>query len=143
MASCARSFFLTALLVLLASCASSSILVGTARPPIDPATVKIYLKPPKKFEEVALLDSSSKSSWAISDQGKMDVVIRRLREEAAKHGANGVLLQSRGEQSAGTVGTASGSATAYGNTAYGSSMGVGANIFYKVGSGIAIYVIEE
>jgi hypothetical protein len=143
MAFFARSLFLTALLVLLASCASSSILVGTARPPIDPATVKIYLKPPKKFEEVALLDSSSKSSWAISDQGKMDVVVRRLREEAAKHGANGVLLQSRGEQSAGTVGTASGSATAYGNSAYGSAMGVGANIFYKVGSGIAIYVIEE
>ena len=78
---------------------------------------------------------------AQSDQGKMDVVVRRLREEAAKHGANGVLLQSRGEQSAGTVGTASGSATAYGNSAYGSAMGVGANIFYKVGSGIAIYVI--
>jgi hypothetical protein len=73
----------------------------------------------------------------------MDVVVRRLREEAAKHGANGVLLQSRGEQSAGTVGTASGSATAYGNSAYGSAMGVGANIFYKVGSGIAIYVIED
>ncbi len=143
MAFFARSFFLPALLVLLASCASSSILVGTARPPMDPATVKIYFKPPKKFEEVALLDSSSKSSWAISDQGKMDVVIRRLREEAAKHGANGVLLQSRGEQSAGTVGTASGSATAYGNSAYGTAMGVGANIFYKVGSGIAIYVIEE
>ena len=138
-----RGLLVFAAVSALTACASSSILVGTARPPIDPSGVKIYLRPPAKFEEVALLDASSKSSWAISDQGKMDVVVRRLREEAAKLGANGVLIQTRGEQSAGTVGTASGSATAYGNTAYGSAMGVGANIFYKVGSGVAIYVIEE
>lgn len=134
----------SALLVFtLTACASSSILVGTPRPAIDPATVKIYLKPPAKYEDVALLDASSKSSWAISDQGKMDVVVRRLREEAAKLGANGVLIQGRGEQAAGTVSSASGSATNVGGMTYGSAAGVGASIFYKVGSGIAIYVIEE
>ena len=127
----------------LTACASSSILVGTPRPPIDPATVKIYLRPPAKFEEIALIDASSKSSWAVSDQGKMDVVVRRLREEAAKVGANGVLIQTRGEHAAGTVGMASGAAAAYGNNAYGSVMGVGANIFFKVGSGVAIYVIDQ
>jgi hypothetical protein len=128
---------LTAILcvAMLAGCASSAVVVGQVRPAISPAQVKLYLNPPKKFEQVALLESSSKASWAVSDQGKTDVVIQRLKEEAAKIGANGVLLSGLGSQNAGSVGTASFN----GNTAF----GVGAGIFYKAGSGVAIYVTEE
>jgi hypothetical protein len=121
--------------VVLAGCASSAVIVGQIRPAISPAQVKLYLNPPKKFEQVALLESSSKASWAVSDQGKTDVVIQRLKEEAAKIGANGVLLSGLGSQNAGSVGTASFN----GSTAF----GVGAGIFYKAGSGVAIYVTEE
>jgi hypothetical protein len=119
----------------LAGCASSAVVVGQVRPAISPAQVKLYLNPPKKFEQVALLESSSKASWAVSDQGKTDVVIQRLKEEAAKIGANGILLSGLGSQSAGSVGTASLS----GNTAF----GVSAGVFHKAGSGLAIYVTEE
>jgi opacity protein-like surface antigen len=132
----ARSFLLSALCAaVLAGCASSAVVVGQVRPAISPTQVKLYLNPPKKFEQVALLESSSKSSWAVSDQGKTDVVIQRLKEEAAKIGANGILLSGLGSQSAGSVGTASFNS----NTA----LGVSAGIFHKSGNGIAIYVMEE
>lgn len=87
--------------VLLAGCASSKILTGTQRPPISPALVKIYSQPPANFEEIAIIDASSKSSFAIGDQGKMDVVIQRLKEEAASVGANGVLLTGTGAETTG------------------------------------------
>lgn len=119
----------------LMGCASSAVVVGQVRAPISPAQVKLYLNPPKRFEQVALLESSSKASWAVSDQGKTDVVIQRLKEEAANIGANGILLSGVGSQTAGSIGTAGFS----GNTA----LGVSAGIFHKAGSGIAIYVTEE
>lgn len=131
-----KSIFVSAVFAIsLAGCASSAVVIGQVRPAISPTQVKLYLNPPKKFEQVALLESSSKASWAVSDQGKTDVVIQRLKEEAAKIGANGVLLSGLGSQNAGSVGTASFN----GSTAF----GVGAGVFYKEGSGLAIYVTEE
>lgn len=127
----------------LSACASSAIIVGKTRPPISSDHVKIYLKPPKKFEEIALVESSSRNSWAIGSQGKMDAVVARLKEEAAKVGANGVLLQGAGNEYAGSVGTGVGTSTASGNTAYGTGFGTSVGIFHKAGSGIAIYVEEE
>ena len=131
------------LVELLSACASSAVIVGKPRPPISPDQVKIYLKPPKKFEEIALVESSSRNSWAIGSQGKMDVVVARLKEEAAKVGANGVLLQGAENEYAGSVGTGVGTATAAGNTAYGTGFGTSVGIFHKAGSGVAIYVEEE
>ena len=132
-----------ALVALLAGCASSHVMVGNARPPILPSEVHIYLHPPARYEEIAILDSSSRHSFAFTSQGKMDVVIERLKEEAAKLGANGILLQSEGDQYAGTVGTGVGSATASGNTAWGVGTGVSAGVFHKAASGIAIYVADR
>jgi hypothetical protein len=78
---------------LLIACASSSIIVGSVKPALLPEQVKIYIHPPKKYNEIALIETSSTGSWAFTSQGKMDVVIERLKEEAAKHGANGILFQ--------------------------------------------------
>lgn len=130
-------------LLLLTSCATSHVLVGAKRPPIPVSQVKIYSKPPRKFEEIAMMDTSSKGSWAITEQGKMDTVIERLKEEAASLGANGVLLQGIGNQSGGAVMTGFGSATAYGNSAYGYNTGIAVPVNHKAGNGIAIYVIAE
>lgn len=124
-----------AVVLLLAGCASSSVVVGTVRPAIAPDQVKLYLNPPKKFEQVALLESSSKASWSFSDQGKTNVVIARMKVEAAKVGANGILLGGIGSQTVGSVGTG----TYNGGTAFGVSSG----IMHKSGSGVAIYVTEE
>lgn len=121
-------------------CVSSHVMIGQARPPITPDQVKIYWHPPEHYDEIALLDTSSRASMSITAQGKTDVVIARLKEEAAKLGANGVLLQGVGDQSAGSVSTGFGQATASGNTAYGSGVGISGNIRIKAGSGVAIFV---
>ena len=122
-----------------AGCASSHILVGKARPPISPEQVKVYLRPPAKYEEIALLEASSKNSLAVTQQGKTNKAIERLREEAAQLGANGILLQGSGTEYGGSVNT--GAATATGNTAYGT--GVSFAVMHKAASGMAIFVYAE
>ena len=125
----------------LSACATSHVMVGHARPPISPDLVKIYYHPPEgRYEEIALLDTSSKGGFGFTAQGKMDIVINRLKEEAAKLGANGILLQGVGEQAGGTVSSGYGQATASGNGVYGSGIGFSGTAMQKTGSGLAIYV---
>jgi hypothetical protein len=133
-----------AALCLLAACSSSShVTVGKVRPAISPDDVKLYLHPPAKYEEIALLDASSNHSWAFSDQGKADKVVERLKEQAAALGANGVLISGVSDQSAGSVSVGSATATSYGHTATAFGTGVSAPIMIKQGSGLAIYVTQE
>lgn len=122
----------------LVACASSHVLVGTKRAPIDPAAVKVYLQPPAKYEQVALLEANSSASFAVTKQGKSDKVVERLKAEAAALGANGVLIQGMGTETTATVGTVSG--TSYGSGYTG--VGVGAPVTHAAGSAIAIYVTE-
>jgi hypothetical protein len=125
----------------LTGCVSSHVIVGKVRPPISSDQVQIYLHPPAgKYEEVALLDSNSRQSFSFTAQGKTNVVIQRLKEEAAKLGANGILLNGVSDQATGTVGTGFGTATGYGHTATGVGFGASGTVFVKSGSGLAIYV---
>lgn len=122
--------------LLLAGCAASShILTGQKRPPIDQSQVKLYSRPPAKFEEVAIIEASSRNSWAVTDQGKVDVVIERLKEQAAQLGANGVLVQMTGSESVGGVvtGFSSGSNPSFGT-------GIYTQALHKVGKALAIHV---
>ena len=127
--------------VLLAACASSHVLTGTPRPPIDPAQVRFYYAPPSgRFEEVALLEANS-GAFTYGSQNKTNSVMDKLRREAAKLGANGVLFQgtAEGPGSSGVgVGVGGGS---FGRHSY-SGGGVGVNISptQKFGRGVAIYV---
>ena len=129
---------------LLVGCAAQShVIVGKVRPPISPDQVKIYLAPPRAYEQIAIIDASSQGSAAFTQQQKMDKAIQRLKAEAASVGANGVLLQGAGNQPVGSVGSGFGTATATGNTAYGTGLGVSGTVFVKAANGIAIYVTEE
>lgn len=128
------------LIAMLTGCVSSHVMIGKARPPISPDDVKIYFHPPARYEEIALLDTSSAAGMSITAQGKTDLVIKRLKKEAAKLGANGVLLSGVGESSAGSVSTGFGSATANGRTAYGTGVGISSNVYVKQGNGVAVYV---
>ncbi len=130
-----------ALLVLLPGCSTSShVMIGTARPPISPESVRIYLQPPPQYDQIATLDATSQGSFAITSQQNMDKAVARLKEEAAKLGANGVLLQGVQDQQTGSIGTGVGSSS-YGP---GSSTGVGVGgsfaISNKAVHGVAIYV---
>jgi len=123
------------------ACVTSHVLVGQARTPILPSQVQLYLEPPAgKYEQIAVLDTSSKHSFSFTAQGKTEVVIRRLKEEAAKLGANGILLQEIADQPVGSVGTGVGTdfTGAHGSISLGLS-GSGL-LLQKFGSGIAIYL---
>jgi hypothetical protein len=123
----------------LVGCASSSLVVGTRRPPIAPEQVRIYLDPPARYEKVALLSAVSNFSWAITDQGKTNKVADRLRAEAAAVGANGVLLQGLVDQQSGSIG----SGQAWGNGYSAFAFGTSTAVYMKKGTGVAIYVPDE
>ena len=91
-----------ALACLLAGCADTrTVMVGTPRPAIRPESVRVYQMPPRRFDRIAILNSSGGTSWIFADQPSMDLAISRLREQAAKVGANGILLQQVYDEPAG------------------------------------------
>lgn len=140
----AASIALVLTTVVLSGCQTSHVLVGRVRPPISPDQVQIYLHPPAgKYEEIALLDTSSKNSFSFTAQGKTDAVIERLKKEAAKLGANGILLSGVGDQASGSVGSGFGAATGSGHTAFGGGFGSSATVFQKKGVGMAIYLESD
>ncbi len=129
-------------LMMLAACAapSSHVLVGTARPPITPAEVKIYSHPPPVFEEVAILNASSNSAFSPGGQKTVDKVIERLKEEAAKLGANGVVLEGLSDRETGSLGSGVGQSSYSSNSAVGVGVGGSLGIYKKTGEARAIYV---
>jgi PDZ domain len=124
----------------LTACVSSHIVVGTVRPPISPAQVQVYLRPPVTFEEVAILNTSSKNSLKLTAQGRTDVVIERLKEEAAKLGANGVLLKNIGDQAVGAIGASGATFRASSRSASILALAGSVTLSVKTGDAIAIYV---
>jgi hypothetical protein len=137
----ARALLLVAVLAGAAACSTSShVLIGTARPPISPQSVRLYYRPPPQYEEIATIEAGSQGSMALTGQQNMDKAIERLKAEAAKVGANGVLLQGVQDTQGGSIGVGGGS-TSYGP---GSAVGVGAGgsfaLTNKLARGLAIYV---
>lgn len=90
------------LLGALAGCATASrVMISDPRPPIAVEQVRVYSQPPAgRYVEIALLDASS--GFTYGAQARNDAVIARLRAEAAKLGANGVVIQEVGEYSSGS-----------------------------------------
>jgi hypothetical protein len=126
----------------LAGCITSHVMVGPARPPIPADQVRVLLRAPAaKYEEIAVIETSSRSSFAVTSQGKTDKVIARLKKEAARLGANGLLLQDFDYQSAGSVGTGIEAATSSGNHGtLGIGFGVSGVMSQKSGNGLAIHI---
>jgi hypothetical protein len=94
-------FLLT--IILLTGCASgSSIVVGEAREAIDPKQVKLYLEIPETYETIGIVTASSDAGW--TEQGSVDYAVEELKNQAAKIGANGVLIGSTGNQTSTVVG---------------------------------------
>jgi hypothetical protein len=80
----------------------SAVVTGEARLPIDPSQVKLYLDPPPEYETIGLVESSSDVEF--SSQAAMDRATNELKEQAAKIGANGVVLLGTASQSSLTAG---------------------------------------
>ncbi len=117
-------------LTILFGCATgSSIVTGKVRPAISPSEVKIYLDPPSKYETIGIVEASSDVEF--STQAAQDRTINELKSQAAKIGANGVLLLNTGDKSGEMVGFYSGGVF-YGGTSE-----------TKTAKGKAIFVIQE
>jgi hypothetical protein len=95
--------------LILVGCASgSAIVTGVKRTPLSPDQVKLYLEAPSSYDVIGLVNASSDAGW--TEQGSQDYAVQELKKQAAKLGANGVLLEATGERTSTAV---SGNGTGY------------------------------
>lgn len=118
----------------------TSLIVGKTRPPITADQVKLYTKPPAKYEEIAIVSADAAHAF-MSKQDLMNTSIANLKQEAAKVGANGILLDGVGDFYVGSTGvavvpSAQRGAPIIATGAMNAQTG-------KKASGMAIFVIEE
>ncbi len=87
--------FMLFVLATLVGCASGSALVtGQVRPPIeDHKNVSILTEMPDGSQLIAIVKASSDSGW--TQQGSLDYAVDELKKQAAKVGANAVVLSAR------------------------------------------------
>lgn len=110
-------------------------MLGKARAPIDPAQVQVYSNAPVGSVEIAQLESTSAAGFGT--QGQTDAAVMRLKREAAKLGANGVVIVGVGsERSGGGLSVGGGS---YGGRV-GGGLGIGIPTTQKRAAGMAIWV---
>lgn len=87
---------------LIFSCASGTVLVtGTQRPATNADEVVVYTEAPEKYEVIGIVTASSDAGWTA--QGSLDYAIAELKKQAAKIGANGVIVESVGTSNSGGV----------------------------------------
>ena len=115
-------------------------MLGTAAAPIDPAQVRIYLRPPTGYEEVALITANSRGSFRWSLQGATDLALERLKGEAAKLGADGLLNLSFGDPAGAAPMIGTGLAYGWGGypTGYGLRASLGVPAPFKSATALAI-----
>lgn len=123
---------------------SSSIVTGIQRDPISPDQVRIYRTAPESYEEIAMVSASAGHDFK-SDSALLETAVQKLKEEAAKLGANGVLLGNINERDAVKTTTGYGNARAYGSDgssvyASGNSTYVDRGDAYTRIKGLAIFV---
>jgi len=97
---------LVCLLTLLGCASGSYIVTGNVRPAAEPKDVKLYLESPLEYETIGIVEASSDVEF--SSQAATDRAIQELKKQAAKIGANGVLITNTDSESGGVVGYYSG-----------------------------------
>ncbi|MGR5076054.1 hypothetical protein [Photobacterium swingsii] len=127
-------------LLLLSGCTivdSSSIIIGNTRQQTTVENVLLYRKAPKSYEEIAIISASAGHDFK-SDGELVDEALLRLKSEASKVGANGILLTEIRERS-GTVTTFSMVSTNANSNGFGVISSGDRDTRVK---GLAIFVLE-
>jgi uncharacterized protein YbjQ (UPF0145 family) len=132
-------------LLLFCSCGSvHTTMVGQARAAITPDAVRIFNAAPRHYERIAIINASSGPTWATTTRGQENDAIAKLKEEAAKLGANGILIEAVGTSSSGNLGLGVGGFGVGGGRHSGYAVsgegGFGAPILHKTAQATAIYV---
>jgi len=81
----------------------TSTLVGTPRAAISPDQVKLYTRPPAKYVEIAIVATDAAHDF-MDKQALQDAAVMNAKKEAAKLGANGILLDGLGDFQTGSSG---------------------------------------
>lgn len=138
-----RGVLIVLLMLALSACASSALVTGRPRPPIDPAQVRLYYAPPPgAYEEIALLESHS-GAFTYGEQHKLDAVLAKLRKQAARLGANGVLLRGTADgYGGGGVSVGAGGGRVGGRGFSSGGVGIDLSPRQKSARGIAIHVVN-
>ena len=124
---------------------SASIVTGEARSATNPEMITIYRQAPPKFQEIGIIYSSAGHDFR-SDSGLLDSAIEALKGEAAKLGANGIILSNVNQRDGAQ--TVIGTATTTSYSANGMSSGTGTVIGTNRGDsytrleGLAIFVTD-
>ena len=134
-----KQIILAIFALLLSACAitnETSLVIGNQRASISPDSVKLYIELPEKYEVIALITADAAHDF-MSKQSLQEIAIKNLKIEAAKVGANGILLDNVGNFSIGTTGILTAPEV--------SVIGVAAitNRTGKQASGKAIYVQQD
>ena len=90
------------MLIIISGCTivdGSAIVIGEKRASIPVEQVRIYRVAPEKYEEIAMISASAGHDFQ-SNSALIESTILRLKQEAAKVGANGVLLSEIDERDA-------------------------------------------
>ena len=135
-----RSLSAALLVAIVASgCISTRhVLLAPARAPIAASAVRVYQVPPRRSQEIARLDASS--AVGFGTQGQTNAAINRLVREAAKLGANGVLLLGV-DTTASPVGMGIGTGVVRSHVGVFGSVGI--PTVQRHAAGVAIHVIED
>ena len=124
----------------LAGCAGTRTqMISEARAPVAADAVRIYYPRPPGAVDIAYLESTS--AMGFGTQGQLDATSARIAREAAKLGANGVLVLGRGRTDSPVgLGVGVGAGQYDHNSAGGISVGGGIPTTQERIHGIAIWV---
>ena len=116
----------------LGGCATGTALVtGVKRDAISYKNVKIYHSAPDKYEVIGVVKAESEMGW--TDQESLDMAVEEVKKQAAKIGANGIILDRMGKEHSGSFGN-------FISNGYGGGFFVGGDSYTQSVSGTAIHI---
>jgi hypothetical protein len=128
----------------LVACATSSqVLTGAPRSPVSPSAVRVYTQAPRSFEEIAVLNASRKSVTSAGGERAIARMIEEMRTQAAKLGANGLLLENFSDSDPVAIGTGVGSQTYTHNASINVGVGGSLGVVRKMAEARALFVSSE
>jgi hypothetical protein len=139
-----RLIISVALTLTIEGCATSSqLLTGSPRAPISTGDVRVYTQVPQSFEEIAVLSASRKSVSSAGGERAIEKMIESMKAQAARLGANGLLLEDFSDSDAVAVGSAVGSQTYTRNASINVGVGGSLGVIEKAAKGRAIFVASQ
>lgn len=88
-----KYYFISICVLIISGCASSAVIItGETRQEINPNQVIVYSEMPPNSLIIGIVTASSGSGWTA--QGDMNYAIQALKKQAARIGANGIVIEN-------------------------------------------------